>query len=301
MPQTDKPTLLVTGGGGHLGRRVVELLVEAEAGKVIAATRDPAKLADLAQRGVEVRKADFDDPATLVGAFAGADRLLLISTNALGAPGQRLGQHRNAVAAAREAGIRHVVYTSAPCPYPTPHGSLIDDHFWTEEAIFASGLDWTILRDNIYAEIALLALQHAVASGQLFTAAGKGGRNYVTREDCARTAAVALASAEGRQILDVNGPGPVTQDELASMASALTGRRITHVSLAPEALREGLLKAGLPPIMADGLVAFDVDASQGRHALTAPTVQALTGRAPMALYDFLLANKAALLPAAQPA
>jgi NAD(P)H dehydrogenase (quinone) len=302
MPNSQKPALLVTGAGGHLGRRVVELLLEAGAGRVIAATRDPDRLGDLARRGVDVRKADFDDPASLASAFAGADRLLLISTNALGAPGLRLGQHRNAVAAAEKAGVGHVVYTSAPCPYPTPQSSLIDDHFWTEEALFASGLNWTILRDNIYAEIALLGLQHAVASGQLFTAAGTGGRNYVTREDCARTAAAALAAAEGRQILDVNGPGPVTQDELAAMASELAGRTITHVSLSPEALREGLLKAGLPPIMADGLVAFDVDASMGRHAITAPTVKALTGREPTPLRDFLAANKAALLPrVAQPA
>lgn len=294
MSDANKPTLLVTGAGGHLGRRVAELLIEANAGTLIATTRHPEKLADLAARGVDVRHADFDDPNSLAAAFAGADRLLLISTDALHAPGLRLGQHRNAVAAALGAGVGHVVYTSAPSPYPTSESSLIGDHFWTEAALFESALDWTILRDNIYAEIALLSLRHAAASGQLFTATGTGGRSYVTREDCARTAAAALARATGRQILDVTGPSVVTSDELAAVASELTGRKVSHVSLPPSALLDGLLKAGLPPVMAAGLVAFDVAAAEGRHAILTPTVKTLTGREPSPLMDFLAANSTAL-------
>lgn len=296
MPDTQKPTLLVTGAGGKLGRRVVELLLEADAGKVIATTRSPEKLADFAAKGVDVRHADFEDTTSLETAFKGADRLLLISTDATHRPGQRLGQHRNAVAAAKKAGVKHVIYTSAPSPYPTPESSVIDDHFWTEEAIFASGLEWTILRDNIYTDMILMGLPHAIATGQLFTATGTGGRNYVTREDCARTAAAALAKASGRQVLDVNGPAPVTQAELAAIASELTGRSVVHISVGPEDLRKGLVGAGLPPSVANALVMFDVDASEGRHAIIAPTVKSLTGREPTSVRDFLIANRAALLP-----
>ena len=296
MSAIQKPALLVTGAGGKLGRRVVELLLEANAGKVIATTRSPEKLADLTAKGVDVRHADFDDAASLEAAFRGADRLLLISTDATGKPGQRLGQHRNAVAAAKMAGVKHLVYTSAPSPYPTPEGSIIDDHFWTEEALFGSGLDWTILRNNIYADMILVGLPHAIATGQLFTATGTGGRNYVTREDCAHTAAAALAKTTGRRVLDVNGPAPVTQAELAALASELTGRSVVHIGVSPEDMRKGLLGAGLPPSMANALVMFDVDASEGRHALTAPTVNALTGREPTSMRDFLVANRAALLP-----
>jgi NAD(P)H dehydrogenase (quinone) len=288
--------LLVTGAGGRLGRRVVELLVEADAGKVIATTRRPEKLADLAARGVEVRRADFDEPDSLARAFAGADRMLLVSTDALHLPGLRLRQHRNAVAAAEKTGVGHVVYTSAPAPHPTPESSLIDDHFWTEQALAASSLAWTILRDNIYAEIILRGLPHAVATGRLVTACGESGRSYVTREDCARTAAAALASASGRQILDVTGPAAVTQAELAAIASELTGRPVTHVSVGPAELREGLRHAGLPPFMADALVAFDVAAAQGYHAVVTPTVKALTGREPTSVRAFLTAHRAALLP-----
>ncbi len=142
---------------------------------LVAASRTPEKLAHLEERGVEVRAADFDHPDTLRSAFAGVDRLALISTDALEVPGKRLAQHRAAVAAAVESGVKHVVYTSAPAPHPTAAGSLIDDHFWTEAALFAAPLTWTILRNQLYMELILMGAEHAVQSGQLFSATGWPG------------------------------------------------------------------------------------------------------------------------------
>lgn len=296
MPHSSGTRLLVTGAGGQLGRRVVELLLESGASGVIATTRDPAKLSDLAARGVEVRRADLDEPASLAPAFTGAGRLLLVSTDALHTPGLRLAQHRAAIAAAVQAGVRHVVYTSAPAPVPTLGGSLLDDHFWTEAALFASPLDWTILRDNLYTDLILLGIGHAVATGQLFSATGTGGRSYVTREDCARTAAAALAAATGREIHDVGGPAAITQDEVASIVSELTGHQVAHVAVGAEELKQGLLGAGLPPFLVEALAAFDVAAAQGYHAVVSPTVAALTGTAPTSVRAFLTAHRAALLP-----
>jgi uncharacterized protein YbjT (DUF2867 family) len=104
--------------------------------------------------------------------------------------------------------------------------SIPNDHYWTEQALAASPLGWTVLRNNIYAETILMGLPPAVASGQLFTAARNGGRNYVTREDCARAAAAALTSDfGGRRILDVTGPEPVTQDEIAAIAGEMQAAR----------------------------------------------------------------------------
>jgi NAD(P)H dehydrogenase (quinone) len=288
-------TFLVTGAGGQLGRRVLELLVQSKPGRLIATTRNPDKLAEFARQGVEVRKADFGDAASLSDAFSGADRLLLVSTDELATPGKRLAQHRAAVAAAEKAGVKHVVYTSAPTTYPTSGGSLTDDHFWTEQALIGSKLDWTILRNGLYTDLLLMGLPHAVTTGQLFTATGAAGRNYVTREDCAQTAAAALLKATGKHVLNVNGPSPVTQDEVAAVASEVTGKKVTHIAVSPDDLRKGLTGAGLPPFLVEALVAFDIDAARGYHAINAPTVQELTGRAPTSVRAFLTEHRAALL------
>ena len=297
MTSDVKPTFLVTGAGGQLGRQVVDSLLQAGARNVIATSRDPGKLADFAARGIETRRADFDDPASLEPAFKGADRLLLISTDELAIPGRRLAQHRAAIAAAEQAGVRHVVYTSAPAPYPTPKGSLIADHFWTEQALAASRLDWTILRNHLYADLLLMSLPHAIDSGQAFSATGGAGRNYVTRADCAAAAAAALLKAQGKQIFDVTGPAPITQDELAAIAGEITGKRIAHIAVSPNDLGAGLAHAGLPPFLVDALVAFDLDAARGHHAIATPTVMELTGRAPIAVREFLSQHRGALLSA----
>ena len=279
--------LLVTGASGQLGRAVIELLLSSGATHLIAATRTPEKLVHLKERGVEVRAADFDRPDALRSAFAGVDRLVLISTDALEVPGKRLAQHRAAVAAAVENGVQHVVYTSAPSPHPPTQGSLIDDHFWTEAALFAAPLTWTILRNQLYMELILMGAEQATKSGQLFSATAGRGRAYVAREDCARAIAGALAGAGGSEVLDVTGAAAVTQDELATLLGDATGKTVTHVEVPPQGLAEGLAHAGLPPYMVKVIVDFDVDAAQGYHALVTSTIERLTGARPVSLQEFL--------------
>ncbi|KQZ25693.1 NAD(P)H-binding protein [Caulobacter sp. Root1472] len=290
------PRLLVTGAGGQLGRRVVELLLEAGASNIVAASRDPSKLADLAARGVETRRVDFDEPAALPAAFAGVERLLLVSTDSLDQPGRRIAQHRAAIAAAQAAGVRHLVYTSAPGARPQAGGGVIDDHFWTEQALAASAIPgWTILRHNLYAELLLMGAGPAVASGALYSATGGAGRAYVSREDCARIDAAALRQGEGRRILDVSGPAAVTQDEIAALYARLSGKPVTHHALSPDALRQGLLAAGLPSGLVEVLVDFDVAAAEGQHAVVTDAVERLTGKPPVSVAAFLEAHRAALV------
>ena len=296
MIDSSRPTLLVTGASGQLGRRAVERLLETHAGNLIATTRSPEKLALLRDRGLELRPADFEDPASLDAAFAGADRMLLISTDALDTPYRRLTRHRNAVRAAEAAGVGHVVYTSSVAPHPTPESSLIDDHYWTEHALGTTGFDWTILRNSLYTDFLLMGLPQALATGQLHTATGGGARNYVTRDDCARSAVGALVSATGRSIHHITGPAPLTQDALAALVTELTGRPIAHVPVPPEALREGMAGAGVPRFMADALVEFDVAAAQGFHAIRTSSVETFSGRRPTSVRDFLTANLDALSP-----
>ncbi len=290
-----KPILLVTGASGHLGRRVVELLLDKPVGGIVAMTRDPAKLKDFAARGVEVRAGDFDRDESLPAVFAGVDRVLLISTDAVGRQGGRKAHHSTAVAAAVAAGVKHIVYTSGPSPHPDPDFAIADDHYWTEQAIAASPVGWTMLRNNLYAEVALMGASTALASGKLLTASHNGARSYVTREDCARVAATALANSfDGTRILDVTGPAAITQAALAAMASAVSGRPLDVVDMDGDALAKTLAGFGMPASVVSMIAGFDREAAQGYYAMVTPTVEAMTGRAPMALKTFLEQNRAAL-------
>ena len=139
-----------------------------------------------------------------------------------------------------------------------------------------------------------MGVDAALQSGQWFDATDGRGRAYVSRADCARTAAGALLGATGKGIFDVTGPAPVTQAEVAELVSELSGKSIQRIGLTPDQLREGMLGAGLPPFMANLLVAFDADAAEGHHAITADTVALFSGRQPQALVEVLAEHKAAL-------
>lgn len=301
MSMTSERTLFVTGASGHLGRRVVELLLEKEAGKIVAGTRQPEKLADLAARGVTVRHADFDDPKGLETALAGVDRVLIISTDAIDRPGRRLAQHKAAVAAAAAAGVKHAVYTSMPNPETSPV-VFAPDHLGTEQALQASGMSWTILRDCWYTEYLIPTLAPAVASGQLIAATGQGGAPYVTREDCAQDAAAALASSDTRnRTFNITGPDLVTYAELAKLASEFTGRTVTFVPVEPAERIAQLIAAGTPEPIAKLLVSSQIAIAQGKMGTPTNAVKELTGREPVSVREFLSVHRAALLPAAQTA
>jgi len=291
MSKFTNAALLVTGASGNLGRIAVEELLARGATNVIAGTRDPSKLQDLAAKGVDVRKLDFDDAATFAPALAGVERLLLVSTDAIG---RRAAQQEAIIAAAKTAGVKHIVYTSAPAARPDADAGLAPEHFWTEVAIASSGLDFTILRNHMYAENTLMGADHVIASGQLFGLIGDRGTAYVTRADTARTAAGALLSAEGKTIEDVTGAAPITNVARAELFAQVSGKPVSVVALTPAQLQAGMVAAGLPEGFAGALVAFQRDAVSGFHGVVTDVVERYSGRKPTAYADFLAANKAAL-------
>jgi NAD(P)H dehydrogenase (quinone) len=297
MSLNHKPTLLVTGASGHLGRRVLELLLETHEGMIIAATRTPEKLTEFSMRGVIVRHADFEDPASLLQAFKGVDRLLLISTDAVDRPGRRLNQHRNAIKAAEQAGVSHVVYTSLMNPGPDSPAYVAPDHRGTEASLKESKMGWTVLRENIYMDLLLLSLPQAIEMGKIFNAIGDGKAAYITREDCARAAAAALASSyEGRRVLDITGPKAVSQYEVAAIVGEITGQEISYVPLELDTLIQNMVNSGLPRPVAEGYASFDATINQGKFGTVSSTVQDLTGRKPISVSDFLVAHRDVLQP-----
>lgn len=285
--------LLVTGANGQLGRLVVEQLLTAGQHNVIAASRDPSKLADLAARGAQTRRADFDDATSLAEAFTGVDRVLIISTDALGEPGKRLEQHRKAVAAAQKAGVSDIVYTSMPNP-ETSAVTFAPDHLGTEQAIKASGLAFTILRNAWYQENLLHSLPAIVGSGKWYSAAGEGRNAHVSRLDCARAAAAALSRPSRNETLTITGPELLTVHQIAALTADVLGRPIEVINVTDAQLAEGMKHAGLPEFLIPTFVSFDTNARQGGFDIKTDAVEQLTGRAPLPLRAFLEANAKAI-------
>ncbi len=290
--------IVVSGASGQLGRRTVQMLLElVDAAEVIAVSRTPDKAADL---GVATRHADFDDPDGLVAAFDGAQRLLLISTDAVRTHGYRARQHTNAIRAASRAGVEYVVYTSLTGADRPGHpiGAPMADHAVTERALAESGLAYTVLRNNMYTELLLYAAPAAVASGVLASNQGAGATGYVTREDCAATAATLLVhGGHSERLLDVTGPAAVTDDQVAAMLSEVTGRRVRHQSLTDEQVVAGAIGHGTPPLIAQMTAGFGRAAREGLFDVVTDVVERVSGRQPITVADFLAAHRPLLVAA----
>ncbi len=272
-------TYAITGASGHLGRFTAEaLLNRVEPDELVLITRTPDRLADLAARGVDVRAGDFTRPGELGAAFDGVNDLLLISTDAIGA---RVPQHQAAVEAAAKAGVRRIVYTSVPEPTSENPAFVVADHAATEAALRESGLGWTVLRNNLYAEYQLVALQHAAASGRYVTNTGAGRAAYVTRADCAAAAAGALVSREvDDRALDVTGPRALDAQDMARLAAGVGARPVEVQLLDDDAYTASLVTAGVPEPLAVGLASFGAAIRLGHLAAVTDTVQRLSGAAP---------------------
>jgi NAD(P)H dehydrogenase (quinone) len=288
--ETREMTIAIAGASGHFGRSTGDQLLErVEPSEVVLVTRDPAKLDSYAARGIAVRHGDFDDPASLSEAFAGVDRLLVISTDALG---RRVGQHAAAFAAAKAAGVGLVAYTSIVNPTADNPAGAVVEHMGSEEALLSSGVDWTLLRCGIYADFQVPALQQAIASGQHVHNAGDGVIAYIARDDLAGAAAAVLSSDghEGKAY-DLTGPELQSHADLAAIASDVGGVPVEAVPVDDESFVAGLVEhAGLPEPIAQFLATFGRAIREGQLAVQSSTVQDLTGRAPRKLRDLLAAE-----------
>ena len=292
--------VLVAGGSGRLGQMVLDQLLHAAVPDIIATTRTPQKLGAYASLGVDVRHADLNDPQTLSKAFEGADRLLLISTDDLFS-GKRIQQHTNAIAAARRAGIRHILYTSMQEPEASTAIPFSPDHVATEQAIRESGLGYTILRVAWYAEnpIELGLIQAALQTGMWLSSAGTARIAYVTRYDVARAAASALASSvEACQIYDITGPAAMSAAELAASLSRAAGRTIQVREVDHETLSRELVLSGVLPQLAPMIVTTDANTRAGNFEGVSSAVLQLTGTPPKDFESFLRENKTRLLAGA---
>ncbi len=269
--------IAVTGATGHLGRLVVTGLLEAgvPADQVVAVVRTPAKAADLAARGVQVRQADYTDEAALAAALHGVDRLLLVSGSEVG---QRVAQHTNVLQAARGAGVELVVYTSAPKADDTSL-PLAPEHIATERLIADFGLPAVVLRNNWYLENYDQQIRQTAETGELSGSSGEGQIAAATRADFA-AATVAVLTAEDPQpgVLELGGDRAFTLAELAATVGEQTGRPVSYRDLTPEEHLGSLVAVGLPEGTAQFVVGLDQSIAQGALFTGSTALSALTGR-----------------------
>lgn len=253
--------IVVTGASGQLGRLVIQsLLKTVPAAGIVAAVRQPAAVADLAALGVQVRQADYAQPATLDTAFQGATKVLLISSNAIG---ERVAQHGNVIDAARRAGVALLAYTSLLHADTSPLG-LAAEHTATEALLRASGVPHVLLRNGWYTENYLAGLPAVLQHGAVIGSAGEGRIASAARADYADAAAAVLTRDDQTGLVhELAGDTSYTLAEFAAEVGRQKGRTIPYINLPEADYRGALLGAGLPAPLAHLLADSDVGASKG--------------------------------------
>ncbi|MBF6546432.1 SDR family oxidoreductase [Nocardia brasiliensis] len=268
-------TVAVTGASGQLGRLVVESLLRAGVTPIVAIVRDPQRVADLAERGVQVRAASYDDAEALDRALAGVDRVLLVSGNEFGA---RVAQHTNVIRAAERAGVRLLAYTSIPLGADSPL-ILAQEHVGTEVVLAESTVPHAILRNSWYWENYLGGLAHTVESGVLHGAAGAGRVSGAARADYAEAAAKVLTT-EGHegQVYELGGDEHLTYAELAQVISQAAGKPVRYENLTEAQYLAALVQAGMPEEQAKAIADADSGIAAGVLDVTSGHLQKLLGR-----------------------
>ncbi|MGW3545754.1 SDR family oxidoreductase [Nocardia niigatensis] len=268
-------TVAVTGANGQLGRLVVEALLKDGSQPVVAVVRDPAKVADLAARGVEVRTASYDDPEALERAFQGVDRVLLVSGNEFG---QRVAQHTKVLRAAERAGVKLLAYTSIPQAGRNPL-ILAREHIGTEAALAGANIPTVLLRNGWYWENYTGGLAHAIDTGVLHGAAGEGKVTGAARADYAEAAARVLTTDghEGK-VYELGGDETLSYAELAQVISEVSGKPVRYQDLSQADYAAALRAAGLEAGYAAALADADAGIADGILAVDSGDLRRLLGR-----------------------
>lgn len=285
--------LLITGASGQLASQAARFALEDCApDQLILVSRNVNALKDFAERGVDVRFGDFADQDSLGDAFAGADRMLLVSVTDLR---NRIALQRGAIEAAIGAGVNHIIYTSGLSPAPPNPAVVAPSHYATEQFLMKSGVAWTVLRNSLYSDFQVAEATQAIRSGILEHNRGDGLVAYVSRKDCAAVAAAVLrADGHADSVYDITGPEPYGAPDLARIYGELGGATVDAVDLDDTALISRIIgpetsndhsKYG-----AELVASFGRSIREGYMANCTDTVEQLTGRPAICLRQVLLAS-----------
>lgn len=281
----------VTGAGGQLGGHILdELLARGLKGAdIVAISRSPEKLQRFADKGIQLRKGDFDDAAGLVAAFKGIDRLLIVPTSDL-RPGIRLPQHKNAITSAKQAGVKHLVYISTLGAHRGQ--DLFTTHIETELAVFASGLPWTILRMGMYYDnLWMGTIQYALNAGVYAATAPTPAANVARTDVAAAAAALVAASGLNGYIYHATGPAAQTPAEIAATIATVFGKKVDAITVTQDQFNGALKGAGLPDFAVDAIGGIEAARARGMLDLVTHDIEYLTGRKAQTLAEYLAATK----------
>lgn len=281
--------IAITGATGQLGHATLQaLLPQVALSELVAVVRDPQKAAAQLPAGVAVRPGDFNDPASLVTAFQGIDKLLFVSTSEFDYA-TRVQQHQNVVEAAQQAGVRHVVYTSILNPSAESHFGSTRSHAATEVRLRASGLAYTFLRNTLYLDLVPMFVgADALTSGRFYFAAGTGRVSFGLRAEMGQAAANVLATkGHENKAYDLAPAPPYSFEDIATTLSEVTGQPVAYAPITNDQLTGGMREHQVPaPVvqmmgeLARGIEANEFDSST-------PDFEQLLGRRPTDLKTYL--------------
>ncbi|MCA1322119.1 SDR family oxidoreductase [Bacillus tianshenii] len=277
--------MLVTGATGKLGSKIVETLLKKVPGNQLAVSvRNPEKAEGLRARGVDVRKGDFDYPETLDAAFAGVDRLLIISAD--GENETRIRQHANAIAAAERAGVKFIAYTSIANAKESEN-FLAPTHKTTEEAIIKTGIPYSFLRNNWYLENEISSIQGVLAGAPWVTSAGNGKVGWALQQDYAE-AAVAVLTGNGHEntIYELSGK-LLTQEEFVSALGIVLGKEVPVLQVDDNTYADIMKGAGVPDFLIPFLVEIQTGIREGTLEVESNDFEKLLGRSATPISDGL--------------
>ena len=278
----------IMGASGQLGRKTLDAVLDrvTVSGDVVALVRSPEKMTDYKTLGVEVRWADYDDPASLMESFVGIDRILLIPSLAI--PVDRVRQYKNAIAAAKKAQAEHLLHYSLVSTAIDSPFAVTPFLLYAESAIRISGLRWTILRNGLYADPIAEWIPEIVRMGTIPYPTGDGRCSYVSRDDIARAGAAALTTVgHVGKVYNLTGPEALTTSDLCHAVAAVAGKPVVDSRATDEDYLEACSKDGTPEFLAHLLLTMYHAIRRGFMDVVTDDIEALTGKAPESFEDYL--------------
>lgn len=280
--------ILITGATGNLGRATVDfLLKKVPANELAVLVRDENKVPDLKEKGVTIRIGDYHDKNSLIAALAGVDKVFLISSNDFN---DRLGQHQRVIDAAKETGVKHLIYTGVSMQHfeQSALNQIMGEHFDTEKHILNSGLTYTFLRDNLYADVIPVFLGERVLETGINLPAGNGKVPYAVRKDIAEAAANILAG-EGHEnkIYEISNTESYSYQDVADLLSEISGKTVPYNDVPVTDFSKALTEAGVPEHLIGFTIGFATATKDGDFDIPNTHLEELLGRKPTSLKQFL--------------